>query len=186
MKKVMVFTGSPNSEGLTAACGNMAKSGAEAAGAEVVMLNLNRLQIGHCRACGQGWGPCRNQHECQVKDDFQDIHASMPDMDGFVMITPVYWGDMSESTKAFTDRLRRCEALKEKSFLEGKPVIAVAAAGGSGNGVISALTNLERLLMQVRADKFDLIGITQKSRGYKLDAIHEAARAMVGFLKSNG
>lgn len=105
----------------------------------------------------------------------------MADMDAFIIITPVYWGDMSESAKAFSDRMRRCEALKEKSFLEGKPVIAVAAAGGSGNGVISCLTSLERLLMQVRADKFDLIAITQKSRGYKLNTIHEAARAMVAF-----
>ncbi len=180
--KVMIVTSSPNLEGLTAACGNMAKAGAEAVGAEAVIVNLNRLKIGHCKACGNGWGPCRSKHECQVQDDFQSVHASMADMDAFIIITPVYWGDMSESAKAFSDRMRRCEALKEKSFLEGKPVIAVAAAGGTGNGVISTLTNLERLLMQVRANKFDLIGITQKNREYKLDTIHEATRAMVCFL----
>ncbi|WP_459998436.1 flavodoxin family protein [Paradesulfitobacterium aromaticivorans] len=178
----MIFTSSPNLDGLTAACGNMAKAGAEAAGAEAVIVNLNRLKIGHCKACGNGHGTCRSKNECQVHDDFQNLHASMADSDAFIIITPVYWGDMSESAKAFYDRIRRCEAPKEKTFLEEKPVIAIAAAGGSGNGAISCLTSLERLLIQVRADKFDLIGITQKSRGYKLDTIHEATRAMVCFL----
>ncbi|KLU59836.1 hypothetical protein CEB3_c39700 [Peptococcaceae bacterium CEB3] len=177
--KVMILTGSPNIEGLTAACGSAAKAGAEAAGAQVDMINLNRLQIGHCQACGNGWGPCRNEHECQVQDDFQSLHASMADADAFVLITPVYWGDLSESAKAFTDRLRRCEAFRnEKTFLQGKPFLAVAAAGGSGNGLTSCLTSMERFLMHVKTEKFDLIGITQRSRGYKLDTIHAAAREM--------
>lgn len=181
--KVMIFTASPNVEGLTAACGNAAKIGAEQAGAQVITVNLNEQQIGNCHACGNGWGPCRNEHNCQVKDDFQAIHASLADVDAFVLVTPVYWGDMSESMKAFSDRVRRAEALKkEKTFFEGKPVIAVAAAGGSGNGTISCLTSMERFLMHVRAEKFDLIGITQKSRGYKLDTIHDAAKEMVARL----
>ncbi|CAA7600229.1 NADPH-dependent FMN reductase [Acididesulfobacillus acetoxydans] len=178
--KVMILTCSPNIEGLTAACGSAAKTGAEAAGAQVDMVNLNRLKIGHCQACGNGWGPCRNEHECQVQDDFQSLHVSMADADAFVLITPVYWGDMSESAKAFTDRLRRCEAFRnDRTFLQDKPFLAVAAAGGSGNGLTSCLTSMERFLMHVKAEKFDLIGITQRSRGYKLDTIHAAARQMV-------
>lgn len=181
---VMIMTSSPNIEGLTAASGKAAKAGVETAGAEVTMVNLNQLQIGHCQACGNGWGPCRNQHECQVLDDFQPLYASMAAVDAYVIVTPVYWGDMSESAKAFFDRVRRSEAFKkENSFFENKPVIAVAAAGGSGNGLTSCLSSLERLLLHVRAEKFDLIGITQKSRGYKLDTIHEAAKSMVSYWK---
>ncbi|MDR3543643.1 MAG: flavodoxin family protein [Desulfosporosinus sp.] len=178
--KVMIFTSSPNSDGLTAACASAAKTGAEEAGAHVVMVNLNQQQIGHCQACGNGWGPCRNEHKCQVQDDFQGMHATMADIDAFIMITPVYFGEMSESAKNFTDRLRRCEALKkDKTLFEGKPVIAVAAAGGSGNGLTSCLTSMERLFTHVRAEKFDFIGITQKNRVYKLNALHEAGREMV-------
>lgn len=182
--KVMIFTSSPNVEGLTAACGKAAKTGAETNGADIVMVNLNQLNIGLCEACGNGWGTCRSEHECQVLDDFQGLHASMDNMDAYVIVTPVYWGDMSESAKAFFDRVRRSEAFKkENSFFENKPVIAVAAAGGSGNGLTSTLTSLERILQHVRAEKFDLIGITQKSRGYKLDTIHEAAKSMVSYWK---
>ncbi|MDA8229605.1 MAG: NAD(P)H-dependent oxidoreductase [Desulfitobacterium hafniense] len=39
----------------------------------------------------------------QGQDDFQNLHASMEDMDAFVIVTPVYWGDMSELAKAFSD-----------------------------------------------------------------------------------
>lgn len=180
--KVMIFTSSPNNDGLTAACGIAAKTGIEAAGAQVVMANLNQQRISSCHACGNGWGPCRNEHRCQVLDDFQALHASMANMDAFVLVTPVYWGEMSESAKAFSDRVRRCEALKQdKTYFEGKPIIAVAAAGGSGNGLTTCLTSMERFLTHVKAEKFDLIGITQKSRVYKLDTIQKAAKEMVAF-----
>jgi multimeric flavodoxin WrbA len=177
---VMILTSSPNIDGLTAACGNAARTGAEEAGAQVVMVNLNQQQIGHCQACGNGWGSCRNEYECQVHDDFQDLHAAMAKIDAYIIVTPVYFGDLSESAKNFSDRLRRCEALKkDKTFLEGKLAIAIAAAGGSGNGLTSCLTSLERFLTHVRADKFDLIGVTQKNKGYMLNAIREAAKEMV-------
>jgi len=185
--KVMILTSSPNTDGLTAACGNAAKMGVEEAGEQAVTVNLNQEQIGICHACGNGWGTCRSEHECQIQDDFQALHASMVEMDAFVIITPVYWGEMSESAKAFSDRVRRCEALKEdKPFLEGKPVIAVAAAGGSGNGLTTCLTSMERFVTQVKAEKFDLIGITQKSRVYKLDTIQKAAREMVAHSNRKG
>lgn len=178
--KVMIITSSPNTDGLTAACGIAAKMGTEESGAQVLMVNLNRQRISSCHACGSGWGPCRNEHQCQVHDDFQAIHASMAYMDAFVLITPVYWGEMSESAKAFSDRVRRCEALKkDKTFFEGKPVIAVAAAGGSGNGLTTCLTSMERFFTHVRAEKFDFIGITQKSKRYKLVTIQEAVREVV-------
>ncbi|WP_242865664.1 flavodoxin family protein [Desulfosporosinus sp. HMP52] len=180
MMNVMILTSSPNMDGLTAACGNAAKAGAEETGAKVIMVNLNQQKIGNCHACGNGWGTCRNEHQCQVIDDFQNLHASMKDMDAFVLVSPVYWGEMSESAKAFTDRLRRCEGIKkEKTCLEGKPVISVAAAGGSGNGITTCLTSMERLFTHVKAEKFDFIGVTQKNKKYKTDTIHEATKEMV-------
>jgi hypothetical protein len=92
---------------------------------------------------------------------------------------------MSESAKAFFDRVRRCEAWKkDKTFLENKPVIAVAAAGGSGNGAISCLTSMERMLMHVKAERFDFISITRKSRNFKLDTIKANTKEMVNYLKN--
>jgi len=184
---VMIFTSSPNLDGLTAACGNAAKIGVEEAGARALVVNLNQYQIGNCKACGSGWGTCRNNNQCQVQDQFQELHASLAEIDAFILISPVYFGEMSESAKAFTDRVRRCEAFrKEKNYFEGKPVISVAAAGGSGNGLTSCLTSMERLFTHVKTEKFDFIGVTQKNRSYKLNTIYQAAKEMTLTLKNRG
>lgn len=183
--KIMIFTSSPNKDGLTAACGAAAKAAVEAVGAEAVMVDLNSLNIGSCHACGNGWGPCLDKHQCQVEDDFQKLHNQMSAMDAFVFITPVYWGDISESAKVFFDRVRRCEAWKkEPTFAQDKPFIAVAAAGGSGNGAMTTLMSFERLLMHIKVDRFDFISITKKSRTYKLETIKEASKAMVEYMRN--
>jgi multimeric flavodoxin WrbA len=177
---VMVISSSPNRDGLTAACAAAAVEGARQAGAQVEEVRLNDLDVGMCQACDNGWGTCLPDHECQVEDGFQALHHRLLQADACVLVTPVYWGEMSESAKAFTDRLRRCEAARGgESRLEGVPVIAVAAAGGSGNGMITSLLSMERWIDHIHARKFDLIPVNRWSREYKLVAIREAARAMV-------
>jgi multimeric flavodoxin WrbA len=177
---VLVISSSPNVDGLTAACASAAVAGTVQAGAQAEEVRLNDLNVGMCEACDNGWGTCRGEHQCQVEDDFQALHARALQADALVLVTPVYWHEMSESAKAFVDRIRRCEATKgEESGLSGKPVIAVAAAGGSGNGMITCLFSMERWIEHVRARKYDFIPVHRWNRPYKLDAIAEAARTMV-------
>jgi multimeric flavodoxin WrbA len=181
--KVIVISSSPNSDGLTAKCVEQALKGAKEAGAEVDHVLLNSLDIGKCMACNRGWGTCRDEHFCQVEDDYQKVHKTMAEMDGYIIITPVYWGDMSESAKAFLDRLRRCEATKARTndatLMQGKPVLCVAAAGGTGNGLISCLGTMERFVDHLKGIKFDFISVTQRSKAYKLGTIKDAAEKMV-------
>ena len=178
--RVLVIHSSPNRNGLTAACASAAADGARAAGAEVEEVRLNDLGVGLCQACDNGWGTCRTEHECQVEDGFQALHAQVCAADALVLVTPVYWGEMSESAKAFTDRLRRCEATRgDASCLAGKVILAVAAAGGSGGGMITCLASMERWIAHIRARIWDLIPVNRWSREYKLVAIREAARALV-------
>jgi len=176
--KVMVIGSSPNTDGLTAACAAAAMEGLRQAGAEAEEVHLNELNVGMCRACDNGWGTCLEEHHCKEEDGFQALHARMLEADAYVLVSPVYWGEMSESAKALTDRLRRCEATRELSGLSDKPVIAVAAAGGSGGGMITCLGSMERWIEHVGARTWDLIPVNRWSREYKLVAIREAARAM--------
>jgi multimeric flavodoxin WrbA len=178
--KVLVISSSPNEDGLTAVCAAAAAEGVTEAGGQAEHVRLNDLDIGKCSACGDGWGTCRSDHECQIVDDFQALHLRLRQFDGYVLVTPVYWWEMSESAKAFTDRLRRCEATAgEASGLAGKPIIAVAAAGGSGNGTVTCLVSLENWIKHVRAHRFDLVPVTRWTRSYKLQTIRQAAHAMV-------
>lgn len=177
---VLVLSSSPNTDGLTAACAAAAIQGVQQAGGQAEEIRLNDLNIGLCQACDDGWGICRSEHRCDQADDFQAVHTRAIAADALVLVTPVYWGEMSESAKAFTDRLRRCEAtLGEASRLAGKPVIAVAAAGGSGGGMITCLASMERWIQHTRARVFDLIPVNRWSRDYKLATISAAACAMV-------
>jgi multimeric flavodoxin WrbA len=177
---VIVISASPNKDGLTAACATAAVEGIRSAGAQAQEVRLNDLQVSLCQACDRGWGPCLQDHECQVEDDFQALHARVLQADGLVLVTPVYWHELSESAKAFTDRLRRCEAPRgAASGLAGRPIIAVAAAGGSGNGMITCLASMERWIQHTRAREYDLLPVNRWSRDYKVVAIRAAARTMV-------
>jgi len=176
---VIVISTSPNQDGLTAACASAALEGIRASGGQPELVRLNELHVGQCQACNNGWGTCHTDHTCQVQDDFQALHARMLKAEGIVLVTPVYWGEMSESAKSLTDRLRRNEAsLGDASRLAGKPVLMVAAAGGSGNGMITCLLGLERWIQHVRARTFDLIPVNRWSKEYKLATIRSAAEAM--------
>jgi multimeric flavodoxin WrbA len=177
---VIIISSSPNKDGLTAACVAAVNEGILTAGGNTELICLNDLKISSCEACDHGWGTCLNDHACQVLDNFQDLHRRTCQSDALVLVTPVYWGEMSESAKAFTDRIRRCEATRnQESGLYQKPVIAIAAAGGSGNGMITCLSSMERWIEHVRARKFDLIPVNRWSRDYKIQAIRAAGAAMV-------
>lgn len=188
--KILIITCSPNRGGLTDECGQAAAQGIEGAKSDVVAVRLNDLTISRCQACGNGWGTCRRDGICQVSDDFQGLHRQVGEADGLVVITPVYWWDMSESAKAFFDRLRRCEAMKENNKVQGKPFLCIAAAGGTGYGTTSCLASLERIFLQMNnlqflafsAARCDCIGVTRKNKSYMLEAIRAAAGQMAAIL----
>jgi len=179
--KVLVVTSSPNSDGLTAACGEAARQGVVNGKSPARVISLNEFNILRCAECGRGWGPCQTAHRCQLEDDFGKIQDMFEAAEGFVFVTPVYFGEPSETFKAFFDRLRRCEATKkngEKSILTGKPVVCVAAAGGSGHGAVHCLSEMERLVQRLSAVAFDYIPITQRTRDYQIETIHDSLAAM--------
>ncbi len=180
---LIILQCSPNDDGLTAACAQAAADGAKQAGASVEIVPLNKAGVGMCHACDRGWGTCLSTHECQVEDGFQALHRRILAADGLALVTPVYWGEMSESAKALTDRLRRCEATRDReqggSKLAGRPYLAIAAAGGSGNGTMTCLGSMERWGQHVGARVIDLIPVNRWTRAYKLECITYAALDMV-------
>lgn len=192
MKNILIISSSPNSDGLTDACVRQAEEGIKKAGLDATCISLNAMQIAHCKACGNGWGICRTQHTCCIEDDFHVLQKQIDAADACIVISPVYWGETSEISKCFFDRLRRCEASKyfapqsqksNISVLSEKEVIIIATAGGSGNGTLTCLMEMERLFKTLRAKIFDRIPVTRFNRAYKLDAIRDAAFACAKTVK---
>ena len=141
MRTVAVIWSSPNVDGLTASAKEQYIKGLTNAGAKVEEIHLNKRNLEHCKACGNGWGTCNKTGACVIKDDFADIYKTLSEADGIVWISAVYWSDMTECMKAFFDRLRRCDATVNH-FLSEKRCILVACAGGTGRGTLECLTQL--------------------------------------------
>jgi len=175
--KAVILSSSPNTDGLTAACAEAVAQGISQAGCQAIQVRLNDLDVGMCQACDNGWGTCREEGRCCLEDDFATVQRQFREADACVLVTPVYFGEPSESMKAFLDRFRRCERGGE--YIVQKPVLAIAAAGGSGNGTVSCLAILERWIQHVRARKTDFIGVTRFTRRYKIGQIKEAGEALI-------
>lgn len=171
--KLAVIWSSPNTDGLTASAKEKLINGAKKAGAEVTEIHLNRKSIAHCAACGNGWGTCRSSGECVIKDGFQEVYKTLQEADGIVIVTAVYWHDMTEQIKAFTDRLRRCET-GHNGFLSGKPVFLATCAGGTGRGAIECLHNMEEMVCHMGMAVRDRVPVVRFNKEYMLPALETA------------
>ena len=176
--KIVALQSSPNKDGLTASLAEAVLKGYKEAGGDVELIHLNHRDIMCCIACEKGWGQCRDG-DCILEDDFETIRQKIGKADAVVFSTPVYWHDLSESAKSFLDRLRRVEAFSGRGTCEGKKVIGISAAGGSGNGAVRAHFNLEDYLRRIGFNVFDLVPVTRFTRDHKLPMLEEAGRQLI-------
>jgi len=182
--KVLLVQTSPNTDGLTGSMALRAMEGAESQGAQTELVHLCRLRIGACQACDNGWGRCAREGLCSQEDAFQGLRDRMHAAQAFVLSTPVYFGEVSESAKSFLDRLRRCEwFIRDTSPLRRVPAVGIAAAGGSGGGTVSAMADLERYFSHLHMPLFDLLPVTQRSREYQLQSAFAAGAALVAYAR---
>jgi multimeric flavodoxin WrbA len=179
----LIITASPNTDGLTAACGKAVMDGINSVNGNAELFDISVLKLEPCRICGNGWGTCFAEAKCVINDGvFAVLQAKIRECDGFALITPVYWSEPSERMKYFLDRFRRCEAFnKAGSAAAGKNVILIAAAGGSGHGTANCLTEMEMWCRHVGAKPFDYLGVTRFTREPMLEVIKSSgARLAAG------
>jgi multimeric flavodoxin WrbA len=179
--KVVIISGTPKSEGLCHSGVKSAEAGVERAGGSFETIHVCDAKLRVCAVCNDGWGICKTEHVCVFGDDgFSAIQDRLALADALILVSPVYWGEMSESMKAFFDRYRRCESTKGKgSALQGKKVLLVASPGDSGNGMVSCFEQMERLVRHLGARIFDFVGLNKWNKEYKLVTVGAAAEALV-------
>ncbi len=164
---------------MTAETAKRVMAGAESKGIEVELVHLNDVVIKKCKACDGGWGQCRREGTCILKDDFSEVMSKVMEADALVFTTPVYWHDISESAKTFLDRMRRVETHHGFKRYAEKPYIGIACAGGSGNGASRALYLLEEYLKRIGFKNYDLVTVTQANRAHKLPMLEEAGKNII-------
>ena len=178
----IIITSSPNTDGLTAACGKAAYEGVIGAGGAAEIIDISAAKLEPCKICGDGWGPCRDSSKCVIDDLLPELQAKIRESEGVILVTPVYFGQPCERMKYFLDRFRRCEAFSQANgAAAGKQIDLVAAAGGSGNGTATCLAEMETWCRHVNAIPQERIGISRFNRDAVLPVIKDAgARLALG------
>lgn len=181
--RILAVQASPNENGLTATMAKEAMAGAQAAGAEVELVHLRKLNLQACRACDDGWGRCRREGLCIIEDDLEVVREKMAGVEGVILSTPVYFGDVAEVVKNCLDRIRRCERAGPRDpRVEGKWVLGIAAAGGGGGGGPTCLVAMERYYAHLGLPVFDGMIVTRRSREYMLLAARSAGERFVKYI----
>lgn len=126
--KILAVIGSPRENGNTASLVNAVCKGAAEAGHEVETVNITRLSIHGCIACGQ----CKTVATgfCSINDDMQQLYPKVIAADCLIFGTPVFMGQVSGQLKQFFDR---CYAFMDANYqihyLPGKKYVTVTASG---------------------------------------------------------
>jgi len=168
--KALLISGSRNPQGQTARAADAVLEGLVQAGGEVDRLFLPAMRVERCRQCDErGWGTCIKEGHCCIPDDMDTIVNKIKSADVLLFATPVYYGDLSESMRAFTDRLRRCvPRMADKTGIAGKPTVGVCVAGGGGGGAPTCCVSLEKVLRTCELDMVDLIPARRQNLEAKL------------------
>ena len=176
--KVLAILGSRNPKGQTARTADALLEGVKSLGGDAEMLFLPEVRIERCRQCDDdGWGECRAEGSCVIEDDFARLVAAIRAADVVAFATPVYYGDLSESLRAFLDRLRRiCTHEAGEHGIVGTPAVGVCVAGGGGGGGPRCAVSLEGVLHTIGLDVVDLVPARRQNLDLKLDVLRVTGR----------
>ena len=172
--KLVVINGSRSPEGQTATATASLIAGAQAAGSETEQFFLPTMNIERCRQCDDsGWGLCRREGRCVIEDDLDSLLCRIREADVVVFATPVYFGELSESLRAFMDRMRRVVAHGGgQGQVRGKPAVGVCVAGGSGGGATRCAFSLEIAMMTTGFAIVDMVPAKRQNLAEKREALH--------------
>ena len=182
--KLMVISGSRNPEGQTARAAGALIQGVESAGGTTELVFLPGMRIERCRQCDErGWGDCRSKGECVNKDDLAPLVKKIRDADAVAFANPVYFWDLSESLRAFLDRLRRicCHQDMGRQGIAGKLAVGICVAGGSGGGAPPAVVSLESVLTRCGFYVADMVPARRQNLDHKQHVLRATGQWLAAY-----
>ncbi len=171
--QTILISGSRNPDGQTVRAADALFQSMSDKGCQGERFFLPKMKIRRCRQCDErGWGICRTEGRCVIEDDLAPLVNKIKNADVVVFATPVYFGDLSESIRAFLDRLRRtCMHESGKNGINGTLAVGICVAGGGGGGGPSCAVSLEKVLRTCGFDVVDLIPVRRQNLEMKLDVL---------------
>ena len=180
---VLAIVGTRSPEGQTANAVNAFLDGIKESGGQTESVYLPEMAIERCRQCDdRGWGICRTEGQCVIEDDFASLVGKIRAVDAVVFATPVYFSDLSESIRAFLDRLRRtCMHDAGKEGIAGKPAVGICVAGGGGGGAPSCVVSLEKIVSRCGFDVVDMVPVRRQNTELKLMVLKATGKWFAGY-----
>jgi len=156
--KILGINGSPRgSKSQTLKLVESVLSGAKDSGSEVDLIDVCKLKINYCNACGV----CYAKGKCVHEDDFEDLYNKILDSDGLVLASPVYFRSVTAQLKTLIDRM--ADAI-HCQLLTGKYGCAVATAGSPSYAEVTDY--LSRIIIGFGASAVGSVGATPSIPGY--------------------
>ena len=123
--KVLLINGSPHKEGNTAfALKQMAEVFADC-GVESVILEVGSQAIRGCTGCGS----CYKTRKCVFEDLVNETAERLPEFDGIVVGSPVYYASPNGTLLSFLDRLFYSTGHIDKRMKVGAAVVCARRGG---------------------------------------------------------
>lgn len=142
MKKIIAFRGSPRKDGFSNQLMNKLLEGAEAAGAEVVLYDLNRDGIKGCQGCFY----CRQHDTCVQQDVLSPMYQDIREACAVVAAFPLYFGQISGQGKIWLDRMYPMFNEDFSPRYPGKKAVTIFAQAKTDPAVMQdAIDGLNRL-----------------------------------------
>lgn len=140
MKIIGLIASPKGKESRTLRLVNAVLDGAKVKGAQTEIVDIYKLHIDYCTACGT----CYASGQCTLLDDFPDLFDRMMTADGIVLGAPNYVDSIPAPMKAVFDRM--ADAIHCQMFFD-KYGCSVCTAGGANhddvmnymNGVLTTL-----------------------------------------------
>lgn len=99
--KVLLINGSPHKEGCTYTALKEVADILEKNGIETEFMHLGVKPVAGCIACGN----CQKTGKCFIDDKVNELIAMLPELDGIVTGSPVYYAGACGQLTAFLDRV---------------------------------------------------------------------------------
>ena len=169
--KIAVLNGSPREEN-TSAMVQAFREGAEAAGHEVEVYHVGRMNIAGCKGCMY----CKTKGEgtCIQKDDLEKILPAYKEADMIVFASPIYYFTMTAQMESAIQRV----------FCIGKPLkakkVAMLLSSGSPGVYDAAVAQYNGFARYTGIEAAGVITAdrTENKTEAKMNEIREFAKAL--------
>lgn len=135
--KVLMINGSPHDDGCTATALKVVEKELNDLGVETQTIQIGDKDIRGCVDCGF----CKENKKCAFDDIVNEANKLFEECDGLIIGTPVYYGGLNGTLKAFLDRLFRSSHIG-KSMKLGASIASSRRAGST-----STLDDINRFFL---------------------------------------